>query len=300
MIDASDFEDLVIEFIASHLELPEFYLRKIKLFTTSPENDCELFELYDTIPARQQIADNICDKPLFSKLYSQILSVQKESFISEIARRNFDNKQYWIANEWQNVPIYSNSYNEICQSLKHASSYDFKIYMTNIENIVSKFGSLISSISDDKNGSFLIDRHLVNLHFDKFAKLPIQPQGWFNQGVFLQFIQNRKPDSQAEAVLWSQLFGERGALSFFNKSIIVASGINLEIHFYGILNNGLTGLFKNKPLTASWYKTSSNYRLKTHIQFDKKGDLTLRIQSHPDDLILVAMEIDEINNVFFR
>ena len=297
MIEANDFEDLILEFLAYHLEIPKNYLRKIKYFTTTPKNDCELFELYDTVPPSQTKADGICYRPVFSELYSQILSIRKESFVSALAKQNFENKNNWLLDELKHIPKYSNGYIVINETLKNASSYDFKINTTEFEYIASKFIPVKLSNTADKNPSLSIDRLMVNLHFNKFAKLPIKPLGWFNQGLFLQFFNNRAPGSEEEAVLWKQLFGVKGALTFVNKSIIVASGINLEIQFYGTKINELTDYFKNKPQTFNWHKTLNQYRLKTHFQFDENGCVTIKIQTHPDDLIFVALEINEITNV---
>jgi hypothetical protein len=74
----------------------------------------------------------------------------------------------------------------------------------------------------------------------------------------------------------------------------------VEIQFDGTLKNVSLEQLRKIPQAVNWFKTSSHYRLKTHFQFDKKGGLTINIQTHPDDLILVGIEIDEIKNVFFR
>lgn len=297
------YEELIIKHIVEGLSLDLTSLRWFPVVPLLPDSDCDLFQLFDIVPTNGIIANVDKQSSLLSATYGKLLDAQQQSFINDMAKKNYANEAYWLTCNSSNTPIFRPNSAAIVSALASGPSFDFSFdssnYPTQKIALFPSFPNLvIYQPFLNFNDTAMGERFVFKLHFDHVVNIPIQFAGWFTQGAFVKAYQDQSGwVTGSGLVTWDDLFGTNGILNFITNGLLVASGMTLEIESFAKYDLKTLLFLKTNLLTTVWpfYLSPEN----TTNEFDicDDGSIKIKVTTSNSKSLLLAMQASAINNL---
>ncbi|MDI9309166.1 MAG: hypothetical protein QM535_03025 [Limnohabitans sp.] len=296
------YEELIISEIASSLSVDLTSLRWFQITPELPETDCELFQLFDLVPNLGFVFKANENTQKFSALYGEILQAQKQSFVNDIAIKNFQNKNYWLDCNNIEVPIYVPNLASLRTAVNASSSFDFTFDSTNYPNTqIQPFPSYPSFVINQPflyfNETAMNERFVFSLHFDKLAHIPIQSANWFSSAAFVTAYKNPSNWQTSMPVTWDTFFGKNGKLNFVSTGLLVASGMTLTIQSYGNYDEGTLNTLKSNPQTSIWPFYINPENTSQDFILGNDGSIKITVTTTSSEVSILAMQAMSIKNL---
>ncbi|MCL9805223.1 hypothetical protein NAT51_06810 [Flavobacterium amniphilum] len=296
------YEELIISEIASSLSLDLTSLRWFPIIPVLPDTDCDLFQLFDLVPGLGFVFKANDGTPKFSALYGELLQAQKQSFINDIAIKNFQNTKYWLNCNSTEVPIYVPSDADFVTAVGAGSSFDFTFDSTNYPNAqIKPFPAYPSFVINQPflyfNETAMDERFVFSLHFDKLVHIPIQSGSWFTSSAFVTAYKNKTNWQTGSAVTWDSLFGKGGALNYVTNGILAASGMTLTIQSYGNYDESTLNDLKSNQQTSVWPFYMNPENTTQDFILGDDGSITITVTTTSSEISMLAMQAISVKNL---
>jgi hypothetical protein len=295
--------ELIIKEVLSSLSLDITSLRWFPIVPLLPKTDCELFGLLNIVPNKGFIANEDEKSPSFSALYGKLLEAQKQSFINDIAKKNYADKSYWLNCNDTEIPLFKPNCIGIADVLSNGASYDFTFDSSNYpiqdKGLFPSYPNfLIYQPFLDFNEKAREQRFVFKLHFDKIAVVSTQFGDWFTQGAFIKAYKDKSVWVKGpNMVTWDELFGANGILNLITNGILVASGMTLEIQSFGIYDLKTLLFLKSNLLTSVWPFYLDPQNATNDFSINNDGNITIKVTTSESEILLLAMQAVEVSDL---
>ncbi len=296
------YKELVLEAMASSLQLDFISLRFFPVVPFLPNSDCELFSLFNIIPSKGFIF-RTAGVPQFSATYWDILQSQKSSFIITTAIKSYENQHFWLTCGSSSTPVYTPGYTDISSSLENGSSFDFSFDSSDYPTFKDPlFPSYPNFVIDQTflnfNETASGERFTLTAHFDKVATIPVSAGGWFSNAAFVSAYKNQDSWTTGPGtVTWDSVFGTDGILQFITNGILVASGATFVIQSFGQYDSDMLNALKTSPATAVWPLYLNGADTVPDFELCTDGSIKITITTAPSDILLLAMQVANVQSL---
>lgn len=289
------YEELIISEIAASLSIDLTSLRWFPITPVLPETDCDLFQLFDLVPDLGFTFKANADTPKFSALYGEILLAQKQSFVNDLAIKNFQNEKYWLNCNSIEVPIYVPTHTDLIAAVNTGSIFDFTFDSTNYPNTqIQTFPSYPSFVINQPflyfNETAMNERFVFSLHFDKLVHIPIQSGNWFTSAAFVTAYKNKSNWQTTSPLTWDTFFGKNGMLNFVSNGLLAASGMSLTIQSYGNYDESTLNSLKNNQQTSIWPFYMNSENTTQNFELGEDGSIKITVTSTTSEVLMLAMQ----------
>ncbi|WP_299612716.1 hypothetical protein [uncultured Tateyamaria sp.] len=218
------YEDVLIAAIASAIQADTASLRPV--FSELPHDDAQLFSLFDTVSPDADALD-------FSTVFGQILTAQPPSPLLSVAKQNFAQPSNWLTAGTRQIAKYAPTRSDIVQSIDTGPSIEHRFDGHGQEDARGLSGLTVSDAGFRllPRGVDWTNARIQSLKLDlrHVALTPIRQGAWFNQGVFAMAHSNQQWVPNPTHTTWDSVFGPEGALQRVPTSVLVGSGLDLQI-----------------------------------------------------------------------
>lgn len=293
------YEQYIIAHIASSLSIDDKNLRWFPFFPILPNNNCDLFSLFDVVQNERFFVKKNSKQKQFSAIYGEILQAQKATFVTDIAKKNYINKENWLQCNTTDIPYYSPNLNQIDTAIANGVSYDFTFDSSNFtfneNDKVPFFSSLLIPVTALKldNGIKPI-KFVFKLHFDKVALMPIQYGNWYSSAAFTTAYKNQNNwITESGLITWDSLFGANGILNYITTGVLVASGMELKLQIVGdYKEEHLENLkYNSYNLDNSFCPNVENSNFEKKL--DEENNLIVNISSFKKNILMLALQVEK-------
>jgi hypothetical protein len=309
MTDTYFYEQLIYEAIVSSIGLELTSLRLLPTIFPLPQDDRELFNLFDIIPSSAPLFEINENVPRFSSTYGVLLQSQPDSFTVTIAKKNFENPNYWLPADLLSglpkTPLYSPTCADIStSSIAQGASLDFTLNSLNYSSptnilypsfpsfVVNQPFRMFNQIAEG-------NRFVFKLHFDKIVSPTVRVGGWFSQAVFTQAFQSGGKGwlTGPGTVTWDSLFGKDGILKFICNGALAVSGMVLELQSFGQYDSAMLNALKSNKATSIWpfYLNVENLIQEYVLGADGSIKTTSKVPS--SEILLLVMQAASVKNL---
>lgn len=303
MVNIFSYEKVIYAAIAASIGINQEELRVFPNMSAVPNDDKELFNLFNTIPDSDFVFYKNKEASYFSMVYGDILKAQEKSFINNIAIKKFETSEYWLTDQLNKIPKYTPSNADILAAIDNGSRFSSHLdsleYKINDEILFPSFPNLIiDKYFLELNQTINHRRFVLNLTFDKVALLAVRPSGWYNSASFISAYNNKeKWISEKNPITWDSLFGATGILKFIFNGILIASGMNFEIQMFGKYDQSVIDTIKNYKNISIWPFYVDSENLKKNYMLASDGSLKITVQSPSNEILLLAMQVQSVKNL---
>lgn len=303
-MDTNFYKDLIFKCIASQLNLDSESLRWFSTIQFMPNKDSELFTLFDIIPGICTIFEGNEHTHHLCSTYEKLLLSQKQELITDIAKKNFENKKYYLEDD-DNTPKYKPSFTEIANRLPTSSSLECRFHSSEYPFTPSVLSpSFLNSVADQP--SLMFNQIAVGeefefiLCFQKIAHIPVRAEGWFTQGFFTKAFKNPQDwMTGSNTITWDSLFGKDGILKFISNGVLVASGMELTIHSFGEYDGAMFNALNSiKETTSIWPFYLNGDSVTQDYELCPDKSIKIKITTPPSQILLLAIQAGEISSLY--
>lgn len=308
MTKTNPYEKLIWEAIAKGLNLQPSSLRFFPVIPTLPQNNRELFSLFDVIPSSSpvfKINENI---PSLSSTFGALLQSQPDSLMVETARKNFENPDYWLpddsASELPKTPIYSPTSSEISDFVARGAAFQYSFDSAEAsdptDNPYPSFPSFVVNLPFQMfNQTAERNRFVFTLKFDRVVTSSIRAGGWFSQAVFTSAFQSGGDGwiTGPGTVTWESLFGEDGILNFIFNGTVAVSGMVLQLQSFGQYDNAVLDTLNSNDGSTVWPFYLNVENLVQEYVLGEDGSITIISKVPSSEILLLAMQAARVKDL---
>ncbi|TDQ25686.1 hypothetical protein [Tenacibaculum caenipelagi] len=267
----------------------------------------ELYNYFDGVPPKS-VGVLYEGNPLntLSGNYATMLSKTEDTntFLYKIAMSNYTNSNNWIGGNMGTNPVYTPSFKELEQLVEKGStatiSFDSATSNDNIENSwaqsngssgVGFWGKKENSVSKSLNEIASASRITVDMHFNKYAFIPVRAGGWFFSGYFTDMYQN--PDQFQSDEDWDKLFGPSGSLQRVANQVLLVSGYTITVRSWATYSQSDFEEIQKSTETNVWpfYTSGSSSKATSSYRFNDDKSISVIITSAPGNLQIFGMGV---------
>jgi hypothetical protein len=234
-----------------------------------------------------------------------VINDAKDSFLKDLALKNYTNEKYWIDGDVAVNPIYAPGFADLYNQVNNGSSafisFDSATADSNIDSSWAKstgsagvgfWGTSSSSVSTEVNKKASSSRITVTISIDKYAYLQVRAGGWFTQGFFTNQYKDPGKWKQGQED-WDRVFGPKGSCQNISNQVLLINGYTITTTSFAKYSDSEYKQITTSKDTNVWpfytsHSSSSVTQTHTH---DSEGYITTKVTCKPGSLQIFGMGV---------
>jgi hypothetical protein len=301
MADATSYEYLIYEAIASSIGINISNLRVLPRVIGLLSSDYSLFQLLDLIPSNSPTIEMNASAPRLSVTYGKMLNSMPDSFTVSIARQNYANDVYWLPalpgrGGQPKTPIYSPTSADVAAAVAQGNTLQYTLdssnYPTPPQLLYPSFPSVVVNQRFLQfNQAAENNRFIFNMVFEKVASPVVRPAGWFSQAAFVSGYQSQGAGwtTGPNTVTWDELFGADGILQFLFNGLLAVSGLTVTLQCFGSYDQATLNFLESSKGTAVWPYYLNVPNQTQSYELGEDGSITITTSVPASEVLLFLM-----------
>ncbi|QSJ18008.1 hypothetical protein JYQ62_03920 [Nostoc sp. UHCC 0702] len=265
-----------------------------------------LYNFFDGIPPKS-VSTLYTSNPLNGLNGNMLIVISEgaDSYLKDIAMKNYENERYWVEGAVSVNPIYAPPFDDLFAQVAAGSSakinFDSAIANTDISTSwarstdyagVGFWGTSSSSVSESLNAKASSSRITVDITLDKYAYLQIRAGGWFTQGFFTDQYKNPSKWTNGQQA-WDQVFGSKGSCQNIANQVLLVNGYKIVTTSYASYSEEEYQKIQNSKETNVWpfYTDSSSSQTSQHHVYNSNNSITSTTSCAPGSLQILGMGV---------